>query len=91
MGRQMIKDDLHADLVAPAVGRTTAQQRSPRTASGTSQPDAALNWRDPERPSGPAGGQDSAAGDQRRLLRQSHSHLRASNSMILFSMTVLPN
>jgi hypothetical protein len=43
MARQMIKDDLHADLVAPAVGRTTAQQRSPRTASGTSQPDAALN------------------------------------------------
>jgi hypothetical protein len=41
----MIKDDLRADLVAPApaVGRTTAQQRSPRTASGTSQPDAALN------------------------------------------------
>jgi hypothetical protein len=43
MARQMIKYDLHADLVAPAVGRTTAQQRSPRTASGTSQPDAALN------------------------------------------------
>jgi hypothetical protein len=37
MGRQIIKDDLHADLAAPAVGRTTAQQQSPRTASSTSQ------------------------------------------------------
>jgi hypothetical protein len=43
MACEIIKDDLHADLVAPAIGRTTAQQRSPRIASGTSQPDAALN------------------------------------------------
>jgi hypothetical protein len=44
MAHMIIEDDLRADLLAaPALGRTTAQKRSPRTASGTNQPDAALD------------------------------------------------
>jgi hypothetical protein len=50
MARQIIEDDLRADLTAPALGRTTAQKRSPRTASGTNQPDAALDLERPRAP-----------------------------------------
>jgi hypothetical protein len=93
MARQIIEDDQRADLLtAPALGRTTAQKRSPRTASGTNQPDAALHLERPRTPTiGPRpGGRTSAGRDQRRRLRRSHSHLRASNSRIFFTMTVLP-